>query len=264
MQQSNRSDSKVTVMDSVELKTLSPSLETFSSSLKTSLSLGTLHQDIILCIFRRLNMCHIVAMVMVCRYFKSIWESVPEPDVTIYPIVPQYVILPECVDVDWQLLHGFEYPLKYIFQCLKLQSLSEFKLVVPEGKTGSSLKYPTKALLVHHINLGDNESQLLESIIFQHPQISILFWGKNPSLISTPSKFYSSLLKLGPLKYLCINDGMLYVDWPNFFNQFKRLKLVYFTPKELDYSEQFWTINTRKTVFIMNFVSIKPFSGNIK
>jgi hypothetical protein len=100
-----------------------------SSSETSSLSLRTLPKDIILIIFVRLDVISIIAVEITCKYFKSMWESVPKPE------VDMDVIVLKDVAIDWQLLRGFEYSLKYISQGLKLQSLSEFKLVVSEGKT---------------------------------------------------------------------------------------------------------------------------------
>jgi hypothetical protein len=111
-----------------------------------------------------------------------------------------------------------------------------------------------KSFLVYDKNLGNDELQLLKSFISQHSQTPILFWGRNPSFISTSSALY----------YLCINSSYLDENWPNFFNQFKRLKLVYFTPNELHYTERTWIINTPKTVFIMAFVKIEQVSSTLE
>jgi hypothetical protein len=121
-----------------------------------------------------------------------------------------------------------------------------------------------KSFLVYDKNLGNDELQLLKSFISQHSQTPILFWGRNPSFISTSSALYQSFEKLGSLKYLCINSSYLDENWPNFFNQFKRLKLVYFTPNELHYTERTWIINTPKTVFIMAFVKIEQVSSTLE
>jgi hypothetical protein len=146
-------------------ETLPSSSETLPSSLETlSLSLRTLPKDILLIIFGELDMRSMTEVIITCKYFKSIWEFVPKPRVCIYPIVLKNDV------VDWQLLRGFEYSLKYISRDLKLRSLSEFKLVVvSEGKTESSLEYPMKAaLLVQDDNLEKDELQLLESFVSQY------------------------------------------------------------------------------------------------
>jgi hypothetical protein len=241
-------------------ETLPSSSETLPSSLETlSLSLRTLPKDILLIIFGELDMRSMTEVIITCKYFKSIWEFVPKPRVCIYPIVLKNDV------VDWQLLRGFEYSLKYISRDLKLRSLSEFKLVVvSEGKTESSLEYPMKAaLLVQDDNLEKDELQLLESFVSQYSQTIILFLADDKHF-SRMSKLYQSLRTLHSLEYICISNGHLGTDWPNLFNQFKRLKQVYFTPNEQYDTETKWTINTPKTVFIMDYVSIEPLSGNIK
>jgi hypothetical protein len=234
-------------------------LETSPSSSGTfSLLLRTLPKDILLIIFRMLDMISMTEVEITCKYFKLIWESVPEPGMYMYPIVPKNVV------VGWQWLYGFRYALKYIFQDLKLQSLSEFELVVPEGKAESSPEYSTKALLVPNKNLGNDELQLLQSFISKYPQTPILFCGKDPRLFKISSELCQSLKKLGSLKYLCINDGCLDDDWSNFFNRFKQLKLVYFTPREEYCVQTIWTINTPETVFIMDFIAIESLSGTLE
>jgi hypothetical protein len=240
------------------LKTSLSSLETSPSSSKTSsLSLGTLPKDIVLIIFVRLDVISITAVEITCKYFKSIWESVPKPRMYIQPIVPKNDA------VDWKSLPSFRDSFEYISQDLKLRSLSKFKPVVPEGKNESSLEYPTKALLIQVKNLGNNELQLLESFISKYPQPPILFLEEDPRSFRTLI-LYQLLNTLHSLEYLCINGGCLYDNWPGFINRLKRLKLFYFIPNELHYIENEWTINTPKTVFIMDYVSIEPLSGNIK
>jgi hypothetical protein len=123
-----------------------------SSSETSSLSLRTLPKDILLVIFVRLDVISITAVEITCKYFKSIWESVLEPEMDMD-------FIPQVNTVDLQYLCRFRYLSKCISQDLKLQSLSEFKLVVPEGKTESSLEYPMKALLVQDRNLGNDELQ---------------------------------------------------------------------------------------------------------
>jgi hypothetical protein len=212
----------------------------------------------LLIIFGELDVVSIIEVKITCKYFKLIWESVPEPDMYMYPIVPKNVV------IDWQLLRGSTYPLKCIFQDLKLQSLSKFKLIVPEGKAESFPEYSMKALLVQNKSLENDELKLLQSFISKYPQTTILFWGKDSKSFETSSVLCQSLVELGSLKYLCINDGYLDDDWPNFFNRFKQLKLVYFTSNKVYRIESIWTINTLKTVFIMDFAEIKRVFGNIK
>jgi hypothetical protein len=134
-------------------------------------------------------------------------------------------------------LDGFGYSLEYIFQDLKLQFLSKFKLTVPERKAENSPKYPTEALLIQDRNLTRYEFKLLQSFVSQHPQTTILFWGGDPVFRETLI-LCRLLVKLCSLEYLCISNGHLNINWPRFFNQFKRLKLVYFTPNELCYTEK--------------------------
>jgi hypothetical protein len=240
------------------LKTSPSSLKTSPSSSKTSsLLLRTLPRDILLIIFVRLDVISITAVEITCKYFKSMWESVPKPEVDID------VIVLKDIAVDWKLLRGFEYSLKYISQDLKLRFLLEFKLVVLEGKTESSLEYPTKALLIQDKNLGNDELQLLKSFVSKYSQTTILFWREN-SFFQNSKILCQSLRTLHSLEYICINNGYLEESWPNFFNQFKRLKLVYFTPKEAYCVETIWTINTPKTVFIIYFVNIELLSGTLE
>jgi hypothetical protein len=174
-----------------------------------------------------------------------------------------YPIVPEDVVIGWQLLHSFRHPFEYISQDLKLQSLSKFKPVVSEGKTESSLEYPTKALLVQDENITDDELQLLKSFVSQHPQTTILLWGGEP-VFSRTSRLCQLLKTLHSLEYLCISNGYFDENWPKFIYQFKRLKLVYFTPNGLYYIENVWTINTPKTVFIMDFVKIERIFGTLE
>jgi hypothetical protein len=146
-----------------------------------------------------------------------------------------------------------------------LQSLSEFELVVPEGKPVSCLEYPMKVLFVHDKNLGNEELKLLESFVSQHPQTPILFWEGNP-MFNEFTVSYQSLKKLRSLEYVYISNGCAGENWPKFNNQFEQLKLVYFASTQQcnEHKEQTWTINTWKTLFMMDFVDIEPLSDNIK
>jgi hypothetical protein len=236
-----------------------PLLTSPSSSETSSLSLETFPEYILSVIFRKLDVISMTAVEVTCKYFRSILESVPKLCMYIYTIVMR-----EFAVVEWELLDSFGYSLEYIFQDQKLQFLSKFKKVVPEGETQSSTpQYPMKALLVRDDNLGKVELQSLESFVSQHSQTTILFLAEN-MFGSSISRIIKSLWKLHSLEYLCINNGDLDEIWAHFINQFERLKLVYFIPNELYYQEKTWEINRPKTIFIMNFVEIEPFCGNIK
>jgi hypothetical protein len=251
MGQSNRSKSEVTEMDSVELKTPSPSL-------------GTLRENIILCIFRRLDMCHIIAMVMTCKYFKSIWDSVSELDMCIYVIVPKDII------VGWKFFRHSKYPLKYILRGLNLGPWLKFKPVVQGSKIEISSGYSTKALFwVQEGCIGNNTLELLQRFVSECPQTSILFWEGDPIFFGHEILLYQELEKssqelekLKSLEYLCVRGGCLLKDWSKFFNQFPKLKCVYFKSNGLPYTTT-WTVNTPKT-FIMDFACIQIRSGTIK
>jgi hypothetical protein len=236
----------------------SPLLISPSSLEISSLSLRTLSKDILLIIFKRLDVRSVTALEITCKYFKSIWESVPGP----YMYMD---FIPQVKFVDFQFLRRFRYLSKCISQDMKLRSLSEFNLVVSEGKTESSIEYFTKALLVQDKNLEDDELKLLESFVSKHPQTPILFWGGNP-MFHEISISCRSLKKMRSLEYVCISNGCFSGNWPEFFNQFEQLKLVYFAPTKRcnEDEEQTWTINTRKTLFIMEFVVIKRVSGTLE
>jgi succinate dehydrogenase/fumarate reductase cytochrome b subunit len=231
MDQSNRSEPIVTKMDSVELK--------------TSPSLGTLGKDIILSIFKRLDMCHIVAMVMACKYFKSIWESVSELDMCIYTIVLDAA-------ASWKLLHHFKYPLKYVLQDLNLGPWLKFKPVIQGSKIGTSSECSTKALFWVQKGCVRNDTlKLLPS--YQELEISSQELEKSSQ----------ELEKLKSLEYLCIRGGCLLKDWPKFFDQFPKLRCIYFRPSGLHYTRTTWTVNTQRT-FIMDHACIQIKSGTIE
>jgi hypothetical protein len=253
-------------------------LKTFSSSLKTSLSLGTLHKDIILCIFRRLDMCHIVAMVMACKYFKSIWDSVSELDMCIYVIVPKDII------VGWKLFRYSKYPLKYILRGLNLGPWLKFKPVIQGSKIEISSGYSTKALFWVQKGCVENDTlKLLQRFVSECPQTFILFWEGDPIFFGHEILLYQELEilsqefekssqefekssqepeKLKSLEYLCVRGGCLLKDWPKFFDQFPKLKCVYFRSNGLHHPTT-WTVNTQKT-FIMDFACIQIKSGTIE
>jgi hypothetical protein len=220
--------------ESIELKNFSS--ETFP------LSLGTLHKDILVCIFKNLNRKSIIAVIRTCKYFQSIWESVLEPDMCICYIGPGDA------DVSDQLLGDFEYPLKYILSDLKLGSWVKFKPVIQGIKNS---RCSMKALFwVQENDVKDDTLQLLRQFIFECPQTPILFWKGNPILFEHVLLPHE-LEKLMSLEYLCISGGYLSMDWPQFFNQFPKLKCIYFSPSTIDGVSTDWILNTR-TIFIMD------------
>jgi hypothetical protein len=234
-----------------ELNTSSSSKEISPPFLKTlSASFETLPVDMVLCILELLNMSSRAAVVVTCKYFNSIWESVKKILMHIHYIIPEKIPkkIPKRMVLNWQLLQCFE----HAFECI-LQNLA-----------GNSPEYPTKALLwVHKNRLSGNALKLLRGFVSQYPQTPILFLKGDP--ISSVSRKLSNLfIKLQSLKCLHISGGYLNKTWPRFFHKFEQLGLIYFIPSTIDNVSTTWNMNTPRTLFIMEFVEIEPVFGNIK
>jgi hypothetical protein len=225
-----------------ELNTFSSSKEISPYFLKTSPALfGIIPIEIVLYIFELLNMSSRAAVVITCKYFKSIWKSVKKLLMEIRYITPEKVVL------NWQLLQCFERAFERIFRYL----------------AESSPKYPTKALLwIHNNRLSDDTLKLLRVFVSEYPRTPILFWKGDPiSFVNI--ELSHEFIKLQSLKYLCISGGSLGLTWPRFFHNFEHLELIYFIPSTIDDVSEVWTMNTLETLFIMERIVIEPLSGNI-
>jgi hypothetical protein len=228
-----------------ELNTFSSSKEISPYFLKTSPALfGIIPIEIVLYIFELLNMSSRTAMVVTCRYFKSIWKSVKELLMEIHYIIPKKDVV-----VNWQFLQCFERAFERIFQYL----------------AESSPEYPTKALLwVHNNRSSDDALRLLQGFVFEYPKTPILFLKGDP-ITFVSKKLVGQFIKLKSLEYICMSGGRLNMNWSLFFNQFPKLKCVYFRPSIIDnVLAVTWTMNnTHEILFIMEHVEIVPTLGDI-
>jgi hypothetical protein len=152
--------------------------------------------------------------------------------------------------VNWEL-YDFKYALKYISQYL----------------IESSPKCPTEALswIQESRKVTAELLILLKWFISKYPQASTLFLKGHSIFFGTHGEIPDQFLKLKSLKYLCISGGSPSQDWSWFLSQFKKLELVYFAPDQRwEYEEKILTLETEKTVFIMDYVDIILISGEIK
>jgi hypothetical protein len=224
-------------------------LETFSSSkipppfLTFSASFETLPIDMVLCILEKLNMSSRAAVVVTCKYFNSIWESVKKLVMYMHHITPKGIV------VNWQLLQCFEHVFKYVFQDLTI----------------NPSKCPKKALLwVHNNCLSDDALELLREFVSEYPQTSILFWKGDP-ISSVDKKLVAQFVKLKSLRCLFMSGGYSNMNWPGFFSVFKQLIMIYFRPSTINGTKKvIWIVDNKQAIlFIMELVEIEPISGNI-
>jgi hypothetical protein len=160
--------------------------------------------------------------------------------------------------------------------CCKLEIVASFQ-VIQGSKIGTSSECSTKALFWVQKGCVRNDTlKLLQWFVSECPQTPILFWEGDPIFFGhVPSyqeleissqeleKSSQELEKLKSLEYLCIRGGCLLKDWPKFFDQFPKLRCIYFRPSGLHYTRTTWTVNTQRT-FIMDHACIQIKSGTIE
>jgi hypothetical protein len=228
--------------------------------LKPSPPLGTLYKELFIHIFEMLDTESIVAVIITCRYFQLINKCVSKSFMDIYCIKPLRVD-----NVREKFFANFKYPLGYVIPKLNLvvEPWVKFKQVVQGSKTKISSGCSTKALFwIQENDVKNNTSQLLQQFVSECPQTRILFLKGSPALfeyVQLPDEFKLSL------EYLFINCDHLSEDWPQFFEQFPKLKCVYFGLDGRGWMTTTWTVNTQKPLlFIMDNTILKKESGNIK
>jgi hypothetical protein len=229
------------------------------SVLKPQLSLRTLYKELLLYIFEKLDTESVVAVMITCKDFRLISEHVSKSFVDIWYIGP-----PE-IDVRERFFSNFKYPFDYASSKLNLvEPWVKFKPVIQGSETEISSGCSTKALfwVQEDDDVKDDTLQLLRRFVSECPQTRILFLKGSPALfeyVQLPDEFKLSL------EYLFINCDHLSEDWPQFFEQFPKLKCVYFRLDGPYWMTATWTVNTEKPLlFIMDRTRIQKDSGVIR
>jgi hypothetical protein len=232
-------------------------------------SLEALPNDIILVIFSMLDEWSIKAILMTCKYFKSIiYRSNMRP--YIKPLITvNYIALPSTDLLDMEQVRDLIYPLEYRFQNLGLPFSLEFKPVDPKRETKSSSGYSVNVLLwIEQGEVTDRALKLLRwfiSKISKDPQTPVILLLKGDSIFSKHKELLQKVRKLSSLRVLGVIDGS-----PKCWSElktFKQLELDYFVPEQKYRGNDersiniarttVWTINTYETTFIINDPSVR-------
>jgi hypothetical protein len=231
-----------------------------------SLSSGTLPNELKIIpdeifsnIFRMLDMDSMGAVIITCWKFKLLYESDKTSlmDIT-------------CTALDNEALNkrrvgNLKYPLKLICLDLKLLLRPKFNLAIQRGEIKSSPGCHKKALLwIYKSKVTYEALRVFHESVSECPDVPILLFKGDPVFLLYKLPSAKQPGRVVSWKYLCISGGDLSTTWPGLINEIEGLQWVYFKPGESYSDEVTWTITTRKTVFIMESVSIKSLSGNIK
>jgi hypothetical protein len=221
-----------------------------------STSLGNLPNDRLLVIFSMLDMWSIQAVLKTCKRFRSIIYGS-----NIKLIINVDYIASNGAVVDKKLVRNLMYPLEFKFRNSGLLLLLEFKPVDPEREIDSSSGDSVNVLLwIEQQRITNKAFQSLKWFISKYSQLPIMLLLKGDSIFSNNEELLETVMKLRSLRVLGVTDGSPEC-WSE-LHPFKELELVYFTPKRqyrigefafISYiSKTVWTINTEKTIFIMD------------